>query len=508
VIGALTLVGLIASGFGVFTLRALGEATPFATAHLVGGGTALAAALTVALLRIGRARQPALLGPTLRVLSAGALTIALALALYEGVVRADVRFDWTFEGRFELAEATHVVLDELPGPLTLTLYFDVGDPRIRSTRLLLEEMARGRDVAVRVRSIDGHPEDEDRYAIGSSNTVVIGLGDRWERVDRPTEGALYQALSTLTRARERVLYIAVGAGEGDLERSDDEGYSGLRAALESEGYSVRPLPLAVAGDVPPDAAGVVSIAPRRALPDAALAAIERYVGRGGRLVAFVEPGGDSGLERVLSGFGITPLAGQVIDPASGPIEGDAPGHNPIAAAYSQHPVTTGLESNRMTFFRGARSLALRKVQPDDRLRAVVHTSGGAWVDPAPDPDASTTDWPVPPRGVRPNYHTLVAVAEIERQGAAARIVVFGDADLAANRYLRALYNLDLVLNAIHWATEHEAPLAIRPKIGGRQLVQFPVPLQTSLEALYGVGLLVPELLLIAGGLVWLRRREA
>ena len=232
------------------------------------------------------------------------------------------------------------------------------------------------------------------------------------------------------------------------------------------------------------------------------------MGRGGRLVAFVEPGGDSGLERVLSGFGITPLAGQVIDPASGPIEGDAPGHNPIAAAYSQHPVTTGLESNRMTFFRGARSLALRKVQPDDRLRAVVHTSGGAWVDPAPDPDASTTDWPVPPRGVRPNYHTLVAVAEIERQGAAARIVVFGDAALAANRYLRALYNLDLVLNAIHWATEHEAPLAIRPKIGGRQLVQFPVPLQTSLEALYGVGLLVPELLLIAGGLVWLRRREA
>ena len=92
-IGALTLVGLIASGFGVFTLRALGEATPFATAHLVGGGTALAAALTVALLRIGRARQPALLGPTLRVLSAGALTIALALAHNEGGVRAALRSD-------------------------------------------------------------------------------------------------------------------------------------------------------------------------------------------------------------------------------------------------------------------------------------------------------------------------------------------------------------------------------------------------------------------------------
>ena len=37
---------------------------------------------------------------------------------------------------------------------------------------------------------------------------------------------------------------------------------------------------------------------------------------------------------------------------------------------------------------------------------------------------------------------------------------------------------------------------------------FPVPLQQSLQALYGVGLLVPEILLIAGGLVWLRQREA
>ena len=85
-------------------------------------------------------------------------------------------------------------------------------------------------------------------------------------------------------------------------------------------------------------------------------------------------------------------------------------------------------------------------------------------------------------------------------------VAFGDADFASNRWLRTLYNLDLILNAVHWATENEAEVTLRPKV--RSTVQFPLPLNDSVQALYGVGLLLPEVLLIAGGIVWLRRRSA
>ena len=49
------------------------------------------------------------------------------------------------------------------------------------------------------------------------------------------------------------------------------------------------------------------------------------------------------------------------------------------------------------------------------------------------------------------------------------------------------------------------PSAFRPKI--RSTVQFPLPLANTLRTLYGVGLLVPELLLLGGGLVWLRSRN-
>ena len=84
--------------------------------------------------------------------------------------------------------------------------------------------------------------------------------------------------------------------------------------------------------------------------------------------------------------------------------------------------------------------------------------------------------------------------------------MFGDSDFASNRYLRALYNLDLALNAVHWAVERESEITLRPKL--RTPKQFPLPIQNTLRTFHGVGLLVPELLLGIAGLVWLRRRAS
>ena len=183
------------------------------------------------------------------------------------------------------------------------------------------------------------------------------------------------------------------------------------------------------------------------------------------------------------------------------------GLNPVISAYTQHPVTRGLARNQTTLFRRARPLQLHKAEPGDKLRSLVFSSGNAWTDPNVLTSAAD-QLPKPPADARTDYQTLVAVAEIERNDRASRLVVFGNAAVASNRDLRALYNLDLVLNSVHWALEREPLIALRPKTGGRQVNQFPVPLQTSLKSLYGLGLVVPELLLLAAGLVWLRQRSA
>jgi hypothetical protein len=111
-----------------------------------------------------------------------------------------------------------------------------------------------------------------------------------------------------------------------------------------------------------------------------------------------------------------------------------------------------------------------------------------------------------PESAREDYHAIAAAGRYPRAGGEARIVAIGDSDFASNRYLRALYNLDLALNAVHWAVERESEITLRPKL--RTPKQFPLPIQSTLSTFHGVGLLVPELLLLGGGLVWLRRRQA
>ena len=112
---------------------------------------------------------------------------------------------------------------------------------------------------------------------------------------------------------------------------------------------------------------------------------------------------------------------------------------------------------------------------------------------------------LPPAGTRRDYHTVAAAGRYARNGQQVRIVAFGDSQFASNRHLRTLFNLDLILNAVHWTVTREPEITIRPKI--RTPVQFPLPIASTLGTLYGVGLLVPELLLIAGGVVWLRLRH-
>ncbi len=501
----LAFVGLVAALFGLGSYYATGQLAPFSALNLALGAAALLAALALGARRLrsvgGRDAR--------RVATRGVLRIAAACALAGGLERAaasaHVRLDWTFERRYELAPATRKVLHELPGPLEALLFYDPLDPRRRQTRLLLQSLAREGEVRVRELPIDAAADEADRYEVADSNAVVLVVGDRFETVDRPTEGALYEALYRL-RARETgTLAFLTGEGEGDLERSDELGYSGLAAALATEGYRIRSLVSAAMPEVPEDADAVVALAPRRRLLPEAIDALRRYLLRGGRLVALLEPGVESGLEALLAEFGMRSPDAVVVDPASADLGTTGRGTSPLIAHYETHPTTRGLDASRMAMFHGARAFGLTKPRVEDELRRTALSSPRAWLSsdlsllgsrsPPPDPGDA-------PRG----YQALAAAGRYRREKGETRIVAFGDGDFASNRYLRTLYNLDLVLNAVHWATEQEPEITLRPKL--RTPLNFPIPLANTVQALYGVGLLVPELLLAAGGVVWMRRRSA
>ena len=501
----LGVVALLASVGSYYTSSKFGF---FGWANAVGGAAALVAALVLWLRRARGLGSPAARRMLMPSVFGVVAALALAYGLERAADRANLVWDWTADGRYTLAPATREALATLPAPLIATLYVDRGDNRARSTRLLLQTLAEagaGR-VTVRERSLEESPEDVARYQIESSNTVVLAMGERAETVVRPTEGAIFEGLRHLRADHEQVLYVARGEGEGDLQRGDDAGFTGLAAALETEGFTVRELVTAAMTEVPADAALVLLVAPHRPPRAEAIAALQSWLERGGRLVALLEPGVDSGVEALLERWGFGLPDGVIVDPASGPVEGDAPGVNPIVFQYATHPATRGLDGTRMTFFRRTRPvLAERKPEPDDELRAVAFASRRSWL--APNAAAVQRGAaPEQPAERREDYWPVLTVGAYPRPDGETRIAVFGDADFASNRYLRALYNLDLLMNTIQWTAQRESEITLRPK--SLTPDQYPLTPQQSLEMLYGVGLLIPELCVAAAAWTWVRRRSA
>ncbi len=475
----LALAGFVAIAFGLGSFYATDHFGAFSVVNLALGGIAFAAALV-----LGARRVRFVGGPHSRpVIARGVGLILAAILAAVGMERAAhyayVRLDWTFVQRYDLSAAV------------------VG---------LLQELARHGDVTVDRYPFDQVPEELETYGIGSSNSLLLRYGQDFQVVERPTEGAIYEALYRLTSVRAGVVALLRGEGEGDPELETALGYGGLASMLASEGYELRSLVTMAMRELPEDVDVVVALSPKRSIQPKALDALRRFLARGGGLVALLEPGFNSGLEQVLGEWGLRSPDRVLVDPAHGE-GGDAEteGLCPLAYIYETHPVTHGLDRNRMTFFCGVRSFEFKKPDVDDSLRAVVQSSPRAWLSD----DLSLLErrgGSVSPNGARQTYYPIAVIGRYERGGVETRIFAVGDSDFASNRYLRALYNLDLLMNGIHWSAEREAQITIRPKI--RDTVQFPLPVENSLQMLYGVGLLVPEALLMVGGVVWLRRRGA
>lgn len=508
-------VAAIALGFGILASFASEEPGWFALANFGLAAAALVLGTIQVAFRARHASAPAYRRPVALGLARVALALVAAVALERAAAAAGVQLDWTFERRFEPAPATLEALDALceEGEVDALLFGDAFDPRRRSTRLLLETLAAKTCLGFGERRLGADSDEEDRYGVGSSNTVVLrqrrpGAPERVELIERPTEGMLFETFSRLASRAGGVIWVARGAGEGNVESGAPKGYSGLAAALVTEGYRIHQFVGAATREIPAEVAAVLWIAPERPLPPEALAALDAYLARGGRLVAMLEPGPAGGLEDVLARWGIEPAGGVVVDPASATIEGCVPGLCPLVYAYAtSHPIARNLGDTRMTFFRGARSFRLRKPDIEDRLVAVALASIRSWIEPDLGALGRSTP-PVRPPDETGDYHPLLVAGSYPRGGRETRIVAIGDEDFASNQNLRGLYNLDLAVNAVHWAAAREPAITLRPKVAVSGRMQFPIPLQNTFTRFQSLGLLLPEALLIVAALVWARTRTA
>ncbi len=355
-----------------------------------------------------------------------------------------------------------------------------------------------------LRSEDAPPEAA--YLLQNyDTTVVVCLAGTCEYVGHPSEQNITNALLRLVRGTGPRVYFSVGHGESDLASERDHGFTALTTALRNEGIELQAFIGPAHHDVPEDARVLVIAAPNRNLLAEELEALERYLGRGGRLLVLLEPGARTNLADLLERWGFGLPDAVVADAQSSPLlEGPQALALVVNRFGTSHPVTRKMSYRTMVLMPGARPvLPVRKPEPADELAGLVYSSPRSWAEQDVAGALSGREIRPGPDELAGGELPIAAAGRYPRAGGEARIVVIGDRDFASNRWIRSLYNADLALNAILWLAGDESRVAIRPKAWTPDTQ--PLPLETTLSYFYSLAFALPELLLLLGIHAWYRQ---
>jgi ABC-type uncharacterized transport system involved in gliding motility auxiliary subunit len=498
---------------------------------LLGAAAVLGADALRERLRSGEARRAGKFG------ASATLTTLLMIAILGGIgflsVRYHKRFDWSEAQVHSLSDQSRKVLDGLEADVhALALYpkLDAG-PAVE----LLERYAyQSPRFELEVVDPNERPDVLQRHGIDPSELgnglVRIAIGDESTLVKELTEENVTNAMVKLTRTGAKKVYFLQGHNERAIEGEGGEakeGYGRAADALRNENYSVEPLLLAAAGDVPDDADVVVVAGATRPLLQQERDALNRYLERGGALLALVDPRARTDFVADLRQWGVDVGDDVIIDRRLA-LFGQA--MTPIAQEYApDHDITRDLRD--ATLFHVARSV--RPVAENGDFTEIVFTSEHSWAerdlerwyaegkaelggdDVAGPVSVAVAGTPRlghdgaaggPDAAAAPEAGDAGETPESADDATRARLSVFGDADFASNELIEAYRNRDLFLNTVNWLLGDVEAIAIRPV---RSRASRFALTQDDFTRIRSLSLFVlPQVIAVVGVLVWWSRRWA
>jgi hypothetical protein len=437
------------------------------------------------------------------VLNSAMSTMLLAAALVLVNAMAGLRattFDWTEAGRNTLAPETTQILEHLGEDVVLTQFGRTRDPGVGR---LLGAFAAG---APRVRlgfvDLDASPQTARRYGVVRAGTVVAESARRFRRIEQLTEPAIATAILQATSPVEPAVCFATGDGEHNLADTGPQGLSGLASVLAASNYAPRAVSL-LQSDVPQDCAVLVIAGLPGGLPTDALARVEAYLARGGRIALTLDPSVDPGIAAFVRRLGIAAGQGVIVETSgAGRAVGAGP-ENPVSFAYHDHPITRGFDQR--TIFGQAVPLAVVRTEIGDP-KPLVSTADTAFE--RVDLVSRSTEFR---EGRDRKGPFLLAVASSIPRGSRdaalpePRIVVVGDSDFLANGLITWTANRDFAVRIMAWLAGVEEMNVV--SVGEHQNRRIPLT-EGRRTAMYLVNIgLLPLLPLIAGLVIGIRSRN-
>ncbi len=470
------------------------------------------------------------------------LAVLIILSLVNFLaVRYSARFDLTETQFHSLSPQSQEVVRALEQPAKVWVFTR---PPNAQDRALLRNYRRYNPKQFQFEFVD--PQQDlalaREFQVTAMGDVFLEMGDRKQLVqnlqnERLSESRLTNSLLRTTEFPEDYVYFLQGQGQRSLDQ-----LSQAVTRLGDENFVSEPLNIAqriAAGQPPiPENATVIVIAgAQRALFEQEVEALKAFLDRGGSLFVMADPNTDSGLDRLLTEWGVTLDPRLIIDATGGAIGLDARGGivgfgptAPLVTNYGTHPITANFQGGN-SFFPSARPLQLapkpevqqtellftneqswaesdlsqRQVEfnegPDTRGPLVLGVALSRPVAQAANGEPATPATPSPSPSPSPD----APEAEATETTPQARLVVIGNSGFATDGFFEQQLNGDVFLNSVNWLSNREgAVLSIRPReMADRRLTLTPT--RSAWITLLAL-VILPIAGIAAAIVVWWRRR--
>lgn len=434
------------------------------------------------------------------------------------------QIDMTDTSVYTLSQQTRDILDELDEDVSIYVLAERNqeDPRIMEA-LDRYAQASGR---IRIETVDaeqnpGFVSRFDPEGEGLRNgSVIVATEDNYRSIQNfdlfsidnrnpqapqilglNVERRITNALVFVATGRTPVVYQTQGHGEIDLTRGG--AYGRLGEQFENANLELRTINLAQEPQVPEDGSVAAIVRPRSDLSEGEIEKLLAFMAAGGKLFLAVElaAGELPNLAGMLERYGLGIPAAVVVEPDRNFNNGQPLELWPVLAETS---ITTPLvEADYRVFTPLARPVLELPTKPRSvTIEPLLTTSDESFY--RTNLEIATAE--ITAEDI-PGPHS-VAIRAVEREFTTgdeiSRIVVVGDVDFIS-LVDQVNGNLDFLMNSFGWLEQQDETLSIRPKT----TLQFPMQ-TTGMQKLIFGGLFViviPVAILIAGLVMWLRRRH-
>jgi len=526
---AVLVVGAVALGAAGFA----GFADDTANSLLFAAWTLALLALFMLALRLPLRGSGARLSGWLTTALVVGLAVSIVVAANVALFRHDVHFDVSREGRNTPPAQLRTVIASLHAPLSLTYFYNAGDPHAYEAKELIAIAAHGHPLfAFRAIDLDKEPGLARDVGVHAYNTAVLQAGGRRVLVENTTDPIriAYAAMRALKERVETVCFVT-GHGEtfrpipahfhyshvetlrghdipgaGDVLEVAPEQLDRLQLALSEIGYELRGIVTASANAIPSDCTVVADIGPRTAFAAGETGLLVKYLADGGRLLLLLDPVFPVGADlqkQLLGAVGLSAEPAIVIDP----LNHFRTDPDKVAVPYyPPHPITERLA---LTVFPQARPLGLAPPPDGVRTALLASSSQDSYRRPAAVGGSAlaSAELALPDAEGRGAQALAVAVEGVW-PGASSdkhfRLVLAGTSKFATNEYFPYVSNGELSVAMLRWLAADETTPSVQPQT--YQLPEIVLTSRQMRDVFIALEVLLPLSTMLCGALVWWRRR--